>query len=290
MRRIHPGRDGKVLVSWNALVIGGLARAGRRFGRSDWLAAAARALEFIRRDMQQPGASRLGGIRLLASSSQGRARFNAYLDDYAFLLEATLELLQAQFDSGTLAFAEGLARTLLEDFEDRSRGGFYFTSHEHESLFHRGKPGHDHATPSGNGVAAQALLRLSLLTGNTAYAQAAERAIALFHPGMTARPGGQAALMLALAEALVPARTVVVRGPDGAVADWLRTLNTRYWPSTLILGVPDSAGDAVNLPAILAKPSDPLQPDGVNAWVCEGVTCLAPVSSLDDLLDLLDAR
>jgi uncharacterized protein YyaL (SSP411 family) len=289
-RRIHPGRDGKVLVSWNALVIGGLARAGRLFGRTDWIAAAGNALDFIRRRMQQSGASGAGGLRLLACHAEGHARFNAYLDDYAFLLDATLELLQARFDAGILSFAEGLARTLQDAFEDRVRGGFFFTSHDHEALFHRGKPGHDHATPSGNGVASQALLRLSLLTGNTAYAQAAERAIAIFHPSMSSRPGGQAAMMLALAEALDPPRTVVVRGPDAGVTDWLRELGGRYRPSTLVLGVPDSAGNAATLPAVLAKPSGSQQDGRVNGWVCEGVTCLAPVQSLDALLSLLDAR
>ena len=285
-RRIHPGRDGKVLTGWNALVIGGLARAGRRFKRNDWIAAAGRALDFIRREMRQEGASGSSGIRLLASHAGGRAKFNAYLDDYAFLLDATLELLQARFDTGMLAFAEGLARTLLDDFEDRSQGGFYFTSHAHEALFHRGKPAHDHATPSGNGIAAQSLLRLSFLTGNTEYAQAAERTIALFHPGMTARPGGQAALMLALAELLDPPRTVVGRGPEEAVQGWLDALGGRYRPSTLVLGIPDSIEQG--LPAVLAKPSGSLQAGGVNAWVCEGVTCLAPVNRLDSLLEVLD--
>ncbi|MBM3346125.1 MAG: thioredoxin domain-containing protein, partial [Betaproteobacteria bacterium] len=163
-RRIHPGLDDKILTSWNALAIQGLAHAGRIFGRDDWIEAAWQAFDFLRTRLWQTGAESAPGAaaiaapgRLRASFKDGRASLNAYLDDYAFLLAAALELLQARFDAAVLGFAEALAGTLLAQFEDPLRGGFYFTSHDHEVLFHRGKPGHDNATPSGNGVAALAL-------------------------------------------------------------------------------------------------------------------------------------
>ena len=135
-RRIRPGRDEKILTSWNALTIAGMARAARVFGRPDWLASARAALDFIRatlwRDEDGPARE-----RLLATCKDGRAHLNAYLDDYAFLLAALIELMQTDFHSGDLAFAEDLAEVLLEQFYDPATGGFFFTSHDHEKLIHR---------------------------------------------------------------------------------------------------------------------------------------------------------
>src|SRR5690349_14799067 len=148
--RVRPGRDDKILVSWNALAIRGMARAGRVFGRPDWIVSARRALGFIRETLWRDG-------RLLATAKDGRAHLAAYLDDYAYLLAALLELLQCEFSAADLEFAEQLADVLLEHFEDKERGGFFFTANDHEKLLHRPKPGHDTALPSGNGVAAFAL-------------------------------------------------------------------------------------------------------------------------------------
>src|SRR6267142_1212492 len=120
--------------------------------------------------------------RLLATYKDGRAHLSAYLDDYAFLLAAVLELLQEQFSVEDLGFAGQLAGVLLEQFEDPEGGGFFFTAGDHEQLIHRPKPGHDNATPSGNALAAWGLARLAALTGEQRYALAAERVLGLFYP------------------------------------------------------------------------------------------------------------
>ena len=116
----------------------GLAHAGRVFDRPEWIASARRALEFIRSRMWRDG-------KLLATYKDGRAHLNAYLDDYAFLIAALLELMQAEFSRRDLQFATELSHTLLEEFEDSEAGGFFFTGKGHEQLFHRPKPGQDHA-------------------------------------------------------------------------------------------------------------------------------------------------
>jgi len=156
-KRVRPGRDEKVLASWNALMIGGMAHAARVFGRPEWLASARKALDFVRREMWRDG-------KLLATAKDGRAHLDAYLDDHAYLLAALLEVMQAQFDPRDLEWATKLGRVLLDEFHDPVQGGFFFTSHDHETLIHRPKPGPDNATPSGNAVAALALNRLSFLT------------------------------------------------------------------------------------------------------------------------------
>jgi len=275
-QRIHPGRDEKILTSWNALAIQGLAHAGLALGRADWVDAAEGGLGFLRARLWKDG-------RLLATYKDGRAHLNAYLDDYAFLLAAVLELLQARFSTDLLGFAQALADTLLAQFEDADNGGFFFTGHDHEKLVHRGKPGHDNATPSGNGAAALALQRLALLTGNTRYTAAAERTLALFHGQFQARPSGFATLLMALEEQLTPTRTVILRGPPAAAADWRARLANRYRPATVTLAI---AEGMAGLPEVLDKPAR--GDGGVNAWVCEGVTCLAPVSSLPELEGMLD--
>ena len=273
-RRIRPGRDEKILGSWNALMIGGMARAARIFDRPDWLASARRALEFIRTTLWKDG-------RLLATSKDGRAHLNAYLDDYAFLIAALVELAQADFRSEDLEFAGELAEVLLEQFQDAKQGGFFFTSHDHERLIHRGKPGHDNATPSGNGVAAFALQRLGHVTGETRYLEAAERTLQLFYPALARQPGGYSSLLMALEEALEPPRVVVLRGPAAQLRDWQDKLRGHYFGATLTLAVPD---DAAGLPPVLAKP---VSPGAVNAYVCRGVTCLPPVDSVAALLGIL---
>ena len=299
-RRIHPGCDDKLLTSWNALAIQGLARAGRVFGREKWIEAARRAFDFIRGELWRAAVVSDGGGegrrgRLYANGKDGEARLNGYLDDYAFLLAAALELLQCRFDGGVLGFAEELADALLDQFEDKQQGGFYFTSHDHEALFHRGKPGHDNATPAGNGVAALALQRLSFITGEMRYALAAERTVGLYFARMRERPAGFATLLTALAETLEPPRTVILRGPGAALRTWQRALSAHYLPGTLVIAIPAGTGDVrgepgafANLPPLLEKPMT--EGSGVNAWVCEGVTCLPPEPNLDALLEGLSLR
>ncbi len=279
-QRIRPGRDEKILTSWNALMIAGMARAARVFGRPEWLASARAALEFIRRTLwrEVEGSAR---ARLLATSKDGRAHLNAYLDDYAFLLAALIELMQTDFQSRDLEFAEDLAEALLQQFCDPELGGFFFTSHDHEQLIHRPKPGYDSATPSGNGVAALALQRLGHITGESRYLDAALRTLQLFYPALAQHPNGYSSLLMALEEAIEPPRVVVLRGPPALLRQWQDVLDQRYLPATLILAVPEGPA---GLSPLLAKPA---LPGAVNAWVCQGVRCLPPVDKLEMLLDLL---
>ncbi|NJD86484.1 MAG: thioredoxin domain-containing protein [Betaproteobacteria bacterium] len=274
-RRVRPGRDDKILTSWNALMIGGMARAARVFGRDDWLASARRALAFV-------GSTMWDGERLLATHKDGKSHLNAYLDDHAFLLAALLEVLQADFREDDLAWAEALGDALLERFRDDAAGGFFFTSHDHERLIQRPKPGHDNATPSGNGVAAWALGRLACLSGETRFQAAAEGTLALFWPALERSPAGFGSLLMALEETLSPPTTVIVNGPEAGFGPWREALRRDYLPDTLALFVP---GGGRSLPPPLAKPAGP----AVNAWVCRGVTCLAPITHPGQLRETLKA-
>jgi len=273
-RRVRPGRDDKVLTSWNALMIAGMAHAGRALGKPEWIASARRALDFVRATLWKDA-------HLLATCKDGKAHLDAYLDDHAYLLAALLEMLQADFEPRDLQWAEELGEVLMERFHDREAGGFFFTSHAHESLIHRPKPGPDNATPSGNAVAALALHRLAFLTGETRFSDAAAGTLALFWPQLQRQPTAFGTLLAALEEQLAPPGTVIVMGERGALAPWRKLLQAAYLPGTLTLFIP--AGTAP-LPPPLDKPAA----DRVNAWVCKGVTCLPPIGTPEELREALD--
>ncbi|TMH51857.1 MAG: thioredoxin domain-containing protein [Betaproteobacteria bacterium] len=246
-QRVHPGRDDKVLTSWNALMIGALARAARVFDEAEWLAAAQRAADFLRGSLWRDA-------RLLATYKDGRSHLNAYLDDHAYLLAALLELLQTSFRTQDLSWAIEIADALLERFEDAASGGLFFTSHDHEALIHRPKPAHDNATPAGNGIAAQALLTLGHWLGEARYLDAAERTLRAFAGELGERPSGVASLLIALEEWTSPPTKV-------------RTLDlSRAGALTGALARPHQDGEAA-----------------ATAWVCTGTSCLPPIHALEAL-------
>ncbi|HSN22257.1 MAG TPA: thioredoxin domain-containing protein [Usitatibacter sp.] len=272
-KRVRPGLDDKVLTSWNALMIAGMAHAARVFGQPEWLASARRALDHIRRAMWRDG-------RLLATARDGHAHLDAYLDDHAYLLAALIEIMQAQFRAEDLAWATELGDALMDRFHDPREGGFFFTAHDHEPLILRPKPGPDNATPSGNAVAAWALGRLAFLSGDMRFAQAARGTIGLFWPQIERIPSAFGTMLAALEEQLTPARTLIVTGTRGQFGPWRELLDPAYLPAATVLFIPS---ETTGLPPPLAKPPT----EAVNAWLCEGVTCLSPINSLERLREAL---
>ncbi|MGH8300662.1 MAG: thioredoxin domain-containing protein, partial [Steroidobacteraceae bacterium] len=230
-RRVRPGRDDKILSSWNGLMIRGMAVAARGLGRETLAESAGRALQFVRRTLWRDG-------RLLATYNDGRAHLNAYLDDYAFLADAVLELQQVRFRPDELQFARDLLEAILGHFADERGGGFFFTSDDHEPLIHRSKSFGDDATPAGNGVAAFALQRMGYLLGETRYLQAAERAVRAGWAVMEKHPQGHTSLLIALEELLHPPEIVVLRGEREIIETWRRELARLYSPRRMVLAVP----------------------------------------------------
>jgi hypothetical protein len=267
-RRVWPGLDDKLLTSWNALMIRGLAIAARVLDRPDLADAAAVAVDFLRTSL-------VVDHRLLATFKDGRARLNGYLDDYAFLLDAVVELLQTRWNTDHLEFAIFLADGLLERFEDRENGGFWFTSHDHETLLHRSKPLADEAVPSGNGVAAFALARLGYLLVDTRYLDAAERTLRAGWRGLQEFPHGHCSLLNALDEYLQPPELIILRGDAGEAGVWTATLVSPYNPRRMVFAIPGDAGD---LPVALASKTAPAA--GLLAYVCRGTVCESPVNTL----------
>jgi uncharacterized protein len=270
--RLAPGRDEKILTSWNGLMIRGMALAGAAFNRPDWVASAERALDFVRHNLWQDG-------RLLATCKDGRAHLAAYLDDYAYLIDAVMALLAARWRDGDLEFAVQLADRLLNSFEDQDLGGFYFTAHDHEELFHRPKPAYDESMPAGNGIAAQVLGRLGLLLGEQRYLDAAEGVILSNWNQMEQMPGAHGSMLIALREYLDPPRIVVLRGKQDQLGQWSEQAGRGYTPGRITLAIPDTAA---SLPGALGEKR---VQDRVVAYICEGFVCHQPISDLERFRD-----
>jgi uncharacterized protein len=268
-KRVWPGRDDKILTSWNALMIRGMAIAARVLDRADLEASATRALEFVRNTLWRNG-------RLLATYKDGRAHLNAYLDDYVYLADAILELQQVRFRNDELAFARELLEVVLQHFAD-PEGGFFFTSDDHETLIHRSKSFSDDATPAGNGIAAFVLQRMGHLLGEPRYLAAAERTLQAAWPVLEKYPQGHTTLLIALEEALNPPETVILRGEAATLETWRRDLARIYAPRRMVLAVP---AEATDLPPALAD--KPVREMAV-AYVCQGSVCSAPLDSFSAL-------
>ena len=269
--RIAPGRDEKQLTSWNALAIRGLAIAARSLERPDLTTAATKAVDFIIENLMLDG-------RLQASYKDGKARFPAYLDDHAFLLDALLELLQSHWNTAHLDFAVQLADMIIEHFEDNEKGAFFFTAHDHETLIHRPKSLADEAVPSGNGVAAFSLQRIGFLLGESRYLDAAERTLRGAWPAIEEYPHGHVSLLTALEEFLEHPEIIIIRGEADEIARWRDSAAKHYAPRRMVFAID---ANETRLPGALAD-RKPVSGETL-AYKCVGTHCELPVSSFEAL-------
>ena len=266
--RIRPGLDDKILTAWNALAIAGAARAARWNDARPLLAEALRALDFLHANVWRDD-------RLYACHAGGSAKFPAYLDDHAFLLDASLAVLQVRWSARDLDFAIAIADALLARFEDAEHGGFFFTAHDAEPLPQRPKPFMDESLPSGNGIAARALLRLGHLVGDTRYLDAAERTLRAAWPALTDFPHACCALLLALDDFLHPPSHAVIRyRDDEAALPWRAVLADH--PALDAYFIPAAAA---NLPGVLAQQYATAP---VVAYFCTGMACDPPLTNAAD--------
>lgn len=275
-QRIPPALDDKLLTAWNALTIKGLALAGASLEQSNWLDSAERCLDFIYKNLWQNG-------RLLASYRQNCAYLAAYVDDYAFLLDAILTLLQHRWRTCYLSFAQALAEALIEHFLDREKANFFFTANDHEKLPYRPKTLEDNVIPSGSGVACYAIQRLGYLLAEPRYLDIVERSIKSARSALKAHPLAHISLLLASKEHLIPPRIVILRGEKNQLLTWQATLQKHYNPATMIFMIDQ---EAEQLPTVLTE-KHPIANE-VTAYVCQGYQCLQPVTKIADLVAALN--
>jgi len=275
-QRVKPHRDDKILTAWNALMITAFARGAEVLGDDRYRTAAVDAVRFLTTTLQQ-------GDRLLSTYKDGVAKLNGYLDDYAFFLAALLDVFEVTQDRTHLDHAGQLADAMLAHFWDPEAGGFFFTSDDHEALIVRSKPTFDGSIPSGNSVAARALLRLYHHTENATYLARAETLLRLFGAAVREQPFGLANMLCAIDFYAQKPREIVVVVPGPGDHPLLTRIRQTYVPNRTLRVVDASRGDP--LPPLLDGKG--LVDGRETVYVCRNMTCAAPATTWDAVAPLL---
>jgi uncharacterized protein YyaL (SSP411 family) len=280
--RVWPGLDDKVLTAWNGLMLAAFAEAGRALNRPDYTAVATRNALFLYETM------RMGNGRLLRTWKAGGAgdsvlaKYNGYLEDYAYLADGLLALYQTTFDDRWFVWAQELADMMLAHFADED-GGFYDTSDDHEDLFYRPKDVQDNAIPSANAMAAQVLLKLSLYTGDGNYWEVAEKMVASMYGAMAQYPTGFGHWLGAAAFLLGEPQEVAIIGDHG-LADTEALIDAVFacYRPNLVVAV---GGSGKTIPLLHDRKFIERR---ATAYVCRRFVCQQPVTDPKALADQLN--
>jgi uncharacterized protein YyaL (SSP411 family) len=264
-RRTRPGKDDKVLTNWNGLMIHSMARAGVILGEDRFLLAAIRAAEFVLETMHD-------GDHLLHTYRHGQAKLPAYLDDYANLANCLATLYESTFEQRWLDAAVELAETILGHFADTAEGGFYYTADDHESLIARTKDLQDSSIPSGNAMAATALIRLGRLCNRNDFLEAAGATLAGASEIMRDYPLAVGQMLIAADLYLGPIKQLVVAEESNVFVSQLRK---RYLPRCVL-----SAPDSRHMRNVVETSAASVLP---RLYVCEGFSCQQPVVGTDEV-------
>ncbi len=286
-KRIAPGRDEKVLVSWNGMMISAFAAGAQVLGDARYAKAAREAADFLLKTMRTEGGA------LLHSYKDGQSRFNAYLDDYACLIDGLADLYQATFEPRYLDEAVLLAEKMIALFHDTEKQGFFYTSSDHEQLIARNKEAHDGSTPSGNSMAAWSLLRLARLCGRSDFEQTAVSTLEFLSTVLSQSPTAAAQALLALDFLLGPtAEIAIVDGTrDAETTAVLAALHRRFLPNKVVVRKTATMSDR-ELPPALAPllMEKAARGEKTTIYLCDHGTCGLPVVGVDGLESALSSR
>jgi uncharacterized protein len=268
--RIKPDRDEKIITAWNGLMLASFAEAGIILGRADYTDAARRNGEFVLSQLQKDGF-------LLRTYKDGVAKFNAYLEDYAFLIEGLVTLYETTGEFRWLKEAIALTDKMIEEFWDAEGRGFFFTGKSHESLIVRSKDYFDNATPSGNSVATNALLRLAILTNNDRYREIAQTVLDEVAGTVRRYPSGFGYALSAMDFLLSSPKEIALVGNDQKdVQPLLELVWHKYLPNKVVAPASIQDSEAIQLLPLLQN--RPLIDDKPTAYVCQNYTCQQPVT------------
>ncbi len=276
--RPHPLRDEKILTAWNGLMISAYARAGLVLDDSRYVEQASRAARFLFGSSYRDG-------RLYRTYMDGQARNNAYLEDYAFLIAGVLDLYEATGDLSWLERAVELDAILGKHFEDKTQGGYFLTSDDHENLLVREKPAYDGAEPSGNSVAVLNLLRLHEFTTGDDYRKRAERSFRYMADILQSNPVALSEMLLAIDFYFDTPKQIIIVTPSGKKKDaapLLAVLRSRFVPNR-ILSVVSEGEELESSARVVPLLGGKEAMDGqVTAYVCENRVCKLPTSDTEE--------
>jgi uncharacterized protein YyaL (SSP411 family) len=274
-QRVKPNRDEKVLTAWNGLMMAAFADAGGVLGNDEYLEIGRQNAGFIFRELYRDG-------RLMRTWKRGAAKLNGYIEDYANVADGLIALYEATGEIDWLKRAKELADTMITEFWDVDGGGFFFTSNDHEELLVRNKDLYDNATPSGNSVGADVLLRLAKLTGEDKYERFATTVLRLAASMLRRYPQGFGRALSAIEFALHDTREIAVIGPKGN--ELKAFVNTAYLPDAVVAATEDPRSDAAFVPLFEGREMLNGEP---TAYVCRDFVCERPSSNIRDLKALL---
>lgn len=274
-KRIKPSRDEKVLTAWNGLMLAAFADAAAVLASDEYLEIAKRNAEFLSAQMLKDG-------RFLRTWKDGTAKLNGYIEDYANVADGLIVLYQVSGDVQYLTEAKRLADLMVTEFWDEDNGGFFFTSNDHEELIVRNKDFYDNATPSGNSVAADVLLRLAKLSGEEKYERFAVTVLRLTASQLRRHPQGFGRALSALEFHLAATKEIVIVGGKGNHLE-LDVLG-KYLPDAVVVLSSGSKADSTTIPLLNGR--EIIDGKAV-AYVCENFVCQRPVTTLEELEALL---
>ena len=275
--RVKPDRDEKILTAWNGMMLASFAEAAAILDREDYLEIARRNARFLLDNLRRDDL-------LLRSYKDGGAKLNAYLEDYAFLSDGLLTLYEATGELEWFEATLSVTNKMIEEFWDDQDGGFFYTGQSHETLIVRSKDYFDNATPSGNSVAAEVMLRLAALTDNNDYRRRAVTILRLIADSLRRYPSGFGRALCALDFYLgTPKEIAIIGNHDLPQTRLLRNAVWQpYIPNKVVAQtVP---GDDRSLELIPVLRHRLLINDSPTAYVCEHFTCSEPVTDPEKLL------
>jgi len=280
-QRVRPGRDDKTLAAWNGLMLTAFAEAANILGRDDYREVAVRNAEFITTMMVKDG-------RQLRTYKSGRAKLNGYLEDYSYVIEGLVAVYEATFELKFFSQARELADTMIAKFWDEQDGGFYFTSSDHEELITRTKDHLDNATPSGNSVAAAALLKLGLLTHEQDYSNRAATILRSLHSAMSRYPSAFGYMLGALDFYLSEPKEIALIGKldSHEIRSFVEEIYSRYIPNKVIAA--SEPGDERAPMEIKLLMDRSVVGGQATAYVCRNYACLQPATKIEDFASRLE--
>jgi hypothetical protein len=277
-KRVRPGRDEKILTSWNGLMLSGFVDGFKVTGNEQYLHGAKEAAHFILHEMRKDG-------NLMRVFHKGKCQVKGYSEDYAFFIQALIDLYEATFELGWLKEADDLNRRMIDQFWDERNGGFFFSGKENESLIARSKNPYDNVIPSANSIAVFNLIRLGYLTGEESLKQKAEQTLHLFLNLLDQHPSGFAQMLSGLSFFLNPEEIGVI-GPknDLKTKSMLKEIYLAYLPNKILsLRDPREPIEGNWFPFLMEKGI----PEVPTTFVCKGFTCLPPVKDEKELRKIL---
>ena len=267
--RVRPATDKKILVSWNSLLILGLINAYKITGNNNYYNSAKKCFDFIRNNMWVNNK--------LYACYHDKPYFNAYLDDYAFLSKACIEFLKIDWNEKDFSFLENLTDSLINNFQDKENGGFYYTSDTHEELIYRPKSYMDESLPSGNSIATEVLSELYELTGNSKYIKAVDKSISSAADSINRSKFSHCSLYLAAPNTRISKKLIIIRCELEKIDEYKKNIYALNIMNDNIYFIANN--ESVTIKGIKEK----INQGRFTAYVCQNNTCSEPIKDYESL-------